>query len=125
MPKKEIKDYTKQSKIITIISIIIPLLIIGILVFNYSYSSNIQSKVVLDGLELSDISLENNNGTTKYTATVTATKDINVNYINITINDDTLIGYIGKTLVNGDTTKISATIDKEISDISNINYEIK
>ena len=121
MPKKEI---TKQSKIITIIAILIPILFIGAIIFNYSYSIN-PDKVVLDKVEISNIVINTHDGITEYSANVLATQDININYILIEIDGEELIGYVGKELSNGHTTKINATIDKELSNISNIVYTIK
>ena len=122
------KNYKKYLPIIAIVAIVI---ILCVVIFRPSYSvkSSILSDKTIDGLKITNITLEENNDGTTYQAKVTATEDIEVNYIEIDLTggteDVTLIGYIGKSLKKNESSIINASTDAKIIDSTNIEYTIK
>ena len=122
------KNYKKY---LPIIAIVIPIIIIGILIFKptYSIKPSVLDDITIGKVKISDITLEENKGTTTYNATVTALDDVEINYIEIELtggNEDvTLIGYVGKSLNKGDKSTINASTDADVIDATAIGYEIK
>ena len=122
------KNYKKY---LPIIAIVIPIIIIGILIFKptYSIKPSVLDDITIGKVKISDITLEENKGTTTYNATVTALDDVEINYIEIELtggNEDvTLIGYVGKSLNKGDKSIINASTDADVIDATAIGYEIK
>lgn len=121
----------KYKKYLPIVAIIIPIIIIGILIFKptYSIKPSVLDDITIGNVKISDITLEENKGTVTYNATVTALDDIDVNYIEIELTggdeDVTLIGYVGKSLNKGDKSIINASTDADVIDSTTIGYEIK
>ena len=122
----------KYKKYLPIIAIIIPVIILGILIFKptYSIKNDVLADITLKDIKITDITLEENKGTTTYNATIEALDDdVEVNYIQIELtggNEDvTLIGYVGKTLNKGDKSIINASTDADIIDSTKVTYEIK
>ncbi len=111
--------------------LIVVIAIIGVIVFKPSYSveSNLLDNATLDGITITDISLVEDNGVATYQATVTATRNISVNYVEIILTTEkgtvTLVGYVGKTLANGETSIIKASTDADIMHATDINYIMK
>ena len=70
--------------------LVIIVAIIGVIVFKPSYSveSNLLDNATLDGITITDISLVEDNGVATYQATVTATRNISVNYVEIILTTD-------------------------------------
>lgn len=117
----------KKYKIISIIGLIIAL---GIIFFKPTYSINdlLTSKIV-DGIEINNINIDTKEDISTYTATIKALEEKEINYIEIEVSNKkekyTLIGYIGKTLKENEETIITASIDYDISNMTDINYQIK
>ena len=114
-------------------ALLVIIAVVGIAIFKPSYSvpTSLLDDQVLDGLTLTDISLTEDDGVTTYQATVTATENKTVNYIEIVLKDTekdqaiTLIGYIGKTLANGETSIIKASTDADVIHSTEVTYTVK
>lgn len=116
-----------------IATLLVVIAVVGIAIFKPSYSvpTSLLDDQVLDGLTLTDISLTEDDGVTTYQATVTATENKTVNYIEIVLKDAekdqaiTLIGYVGKTLANGETSIIKASTDADVIHSTEVTYTVK
>ncbi|MCR5223655.1 MAG: hypothetical protein K6C11_00685 [Bacilli bacterium] len=114
-------------------ALLVVIAVVGIAIFKPSYSvpTSLLDDQVLDGLTLTDISLTEDDGVTTYQATVTATENKTVNYIEIVLKDTekdqaiTLIGYVGKTLANGETSIIKASTDADVIHSTEVTYTVK
>jgi len=114
-------------------ALLVIIAVVGIAIFKPSYSvpTSLLDDQVLDGLTLTDISLTEDDGVTTYQATVTATENKTVNYIEIVLKDTekdqaiTLIGYVGKTLANGETSIIKASTDADVIHSTEVTYTVK
>lgn len=114
-------------------ALLVIIAVVGIAIFKPSYSvpASLLDDQVLDGLTLTDISLTEDDGVTTYQATVTATENKTVNYIEIVLKDTekdqaiTLIGYVGKTLANGETSIIKASTDADVIHSTEVTYTVK
>ncbi len=93
--------------------------------------STILRDQTVDNLDFKNAKLEFKNNVSTYTVDVTNTLDIsyNLKYINIELSNDDktyiLIGYIGESLSKGETRKLTASIDKDITNITGIYYSIQ
>ena len=125
MIKMKMKKYRKQIVIGAIV------LIMGILMLKptYSINNNLLTSQIVDEIKIKDVSIDVEEEESTYTAKVEAIEETKINYIKITVSDEEkeyiLIGYVGKTLNKEEETTITAKIDKDISEMKNINYEIK
>ena len=116
-----------------VVALVIIIVAVGFVVFKPSFSkpSTLLEDKVLDGLTITDISLTEEDGITTYQATVTATANKTVNYIEIVLKDTekdqniTLIGYVGKSLLEGETSVIKASTDADVMKSDEITYTIK
>lgn len=133
-----IKKLSNRQKILCIVALVFFISSIGIITLNFSFSSNgnnyfhsykIEDKEV-DNVVIKDITVNEENGITKYEATIEATDNKTMNYIKIIIKDQdnkeivSLIGYVGSSLSKGETRKIESSTDADISNIHSIEYEI-
>ena len=122
----------KKKAMISIISI----LVIGIAIYFIGRSvatvdSTILKDQVVDGLSFEDANLVYENGIS--TLTVNVTNDnknaYSLKYIEIKLKDDdnnenTLIGYIGDSIDSNDKKIITASIDKDITTATSLEYII-
>ena len=116
-----------------VVALVVIIVAVGFVVFKPSFSkpSTLLEDKVLDGLTITDISLTEEDGITTYQATVTATANKTVNYIEIVLKDTekdqniTLIGYVGKSLLEGETSVIKASTDADVMKSDEITYTIK
>jgi hypothetical protein len=116
-----------------VVALVIIIVAVGFVVLKPSFSkpSTLLEDKVLDGLTITDISLTEEDGITTYQATVTATANKTVNYIEIVLKDTekdqniTLIGYVGKSLLEGETSVIKASTDADVMKSDEITYTIK
>ena len=125
-----------RGKNIQMFIIGISILVVGIIFAIIGNSIATSDSTVLrnqevDNLLFENASLEYENNISTYTVDVTNKQDniYNLKYINIKIKDEenneyTLIGYIGDYLNSNETRKITASIDKDITDITSITYSI-
>ena len=125
-----------RGKNIQMFTIGISILVVGIIFAIIGNSIATSDSTVLrnqevDNLLFENASLEYENNISTYTVDVTNKQDniYNLKYINIKIkneenNEYTLIGYIGDYLNSNETRKITASIDKDITDITSITYSI-
>ena len=125
-----------RDKNIQMFIIGISILVVGIIFVIIGNSIATSDSTVLrnqevDNLLFENASLEYENNISTYTVDVTNKQDniYNLKYINIKIKDEenneyTLIGYIGDYLNSNETRKITASIDKDITDITSITYSI-
>lgn len=118
----------KQIKKIIIPAVILLFIsIIGIVSYSFSAPS---TPLRIDNIELSNISLTNNDGVYTYKADVKSLVDQDINYIEINIKDGnntkvTLVGYIGTSLKENETVVITASTDEDLSNYTTINYLVK
>lgn len=120
----------KNKKRILLLGIIVLVIIGSILCILLLSKDKLTKAVKLEGIKITDIEITNKNHVSKYQAQVKATKDIALNYINMEIKDKEnktiviLIGYVGKKLKKGETYKIEASTDADLSGAKMINYTI-
>ena len=123
----------KNTKGLVISALILGLGILLILIGNSlaSTESTILKDQVVDSLSFKNASLEYTNNTSTFTVEVTntSTDTYNLKYIEISFKDSNnevskLIGYIGESITSGETRKITASIDKDITDSISLEYSI-
>ena len=130
---EKVIDFLKSIKIRYYIAVLVVIIaVVGVIVLKPSYSvdQTLLANKTLDGLTIKDISLvDDGNGVTTYQATVEATTNKTVNYIEIVLTTGdssvTLIGYVGKTLATGETSIIKASTDADIINATSIDYILK
>ena len=123
----------KNTKGLVISALILGLGILLILIGNSlaSTESTILKDQVVDSLSFKNASLEYTNNTSTFTVEVTntSTDTYNLKYIEISFKGSNnevskLIGYIGESITSGETRKITASIDKDITDSISLEYSI-
>ena len=123
----------KNTKGLVMSALILGLGILLILIGNSlaSTESTILKDQVVDSLSFKNASLEYTNNTSTFTVEVTntSTDTYNLKYIEISFKDSNnevskLIGYIGESITSGETRKITASIDKDITDSISLEYSI-
>lgn len=130
---EKVIDFLKSIKIRYYIAVLVVIIaVVGVIIFKPSYSvdQSLLANKTLDGLTIKDISLvDDGNGVTTYQATVEATTNKTVNYIEIVLTQGdssvTLIGYVGKTLAAGETSVIKASTDADIINATSIDYILR
>ena len=130
---EKVIDFLKSIKIRYYIAVLVVIIaVVGVIVLKPSYSvdQTLLANKTLDGLTIKDISLvDDGNGVTTYQATVEATTNKTVNYIEIVLTTGdssvTLIGYVGKTLATGETSIIKASTDADIINATSIDYILR
>ena len=131
--KEKINKMTEEGKVVTLSGLFISLiLVVGLIgVSIASPNSTILSDREIEGLKITEVNLEYSGNESIYTAKVTNTNDnsYNLKYINIEFFDEnneksTLIGYIGETLEKNETKEIKASIDKDITNSTKLEYSI-
>ena len=123
----------KNTKGLVISALILGLGILLILIGNSlaSTESTILKDQVVDSLSFKNASLEYTNNTSTFTVEVTntSTDTYNLKYIEISFKGSNnevskLIGYIGESINSSETRKITASIDKDITDSISLEYSI-
>lgn len=129
-------DNKKRAIGIGIISFI--LIILFSLILNFTFSAGVPSTfygiklndVEIEDLTLSDIKITEDNGITKYEASISSKKEKDLKYIKIVFKDAnnneivSLIGYVGSKVTGSDVKKIEASTDANLSNIKTIEYEV-
>ena len=116
--------------------VVLDLLLIGIGIYFFfgksvaTDESTILKDQVVDGLSFEDANLDYNNGVSTLVVNVTnENKDVyNLKYIEIKFGlsdeDVTLIGYVGETINQDEKKIITASIDKDITNATSLEYVI-
>ena len=112
-----------------VIGFVVVLLIVAFIIFKPSFSKKgPMDKRTLDGITLSGISIKEENKVYTYRANVKATRDVNINYVKITVTKNgkktELVGYIGKDLKKNDEAYITSSTDVDITNPEKIEYTI-
>ena len=123
----------KNTRNLIISALVLGLGILLILIGNSIASPEttiLQDKVV-EGLSFENATLECNNNTSVYKVSVTNknTDPYNLKYIEIIFKDEEekitkLIGYIGEEIESSETKEILASIDKDITNSTSLEYSI-
>ena len=123
----------KNTRNLIISALVLGLGILLILIGNSIASPEttiLQDKVV-EGLSFENATLEYNNNTSVYKVSVTNknTDPYNLKYIEIIFKDEEenttkLIGYIGEEIESSETKEILASIDKDITNSTSLEYSI-
>jgi hypothetical protein len=123
----------KNTKNLIISAFVLGLGILLILIGNSlaSTDTTILKNQVVDNLSFENATLEytNNVSTFKVEVTNDNADTYNLKYIEINFKDSSdkvskLIGYIGEVIASGETRKITASIDKDITDSVSLEYSI-
>lgn len=120
----------KNKRLITCIGIIVLVIISSVICIMSFGKGKLTKDVKLDGIKISEIEIKSNDGVSTYKGEIKATKDIDLNYVDIKLLDKdkkeivTLIGYVGKKLNKGETYKIEANTDADIKNAERIDYTI-
>lgn len=133
----KIKNIFYNSKIMVIMLIVLALGTTAGIIFTMTFSTNNNTfygislnDVTVDGVNISDIEIKEENGITKYEANIKPLEERNINYIKIIFNDKdnanivTLIGYVGTNLKSQEKKIINASTDADLSQAKSIKYEI-
>ena len=138
--KEKIDELSLKQKIIIIIIILLLLLLLLIIIFRPTFSSSdgnpssdspvVDIDVGEEVVSVNDVEITEYEGITKYTATIKANSDSRVEYIEIKFLDNqkkeliTLIGYVGSFLNKGETKKIEASTEADLSTRDSIEYNV-
>ena len=124
-----------NKKYIPILSIII-VLVLGVVIYFVGTSTATDTSTILrdqevEGLTFTNANLSVEKGISTLSVSVTNTNKeaYSLNYIEIVVKDDKdnsniLIGYIGETIEPNDTKIITASIDKDITNSTSLEYII-
>ncbi len=124
-----------NKKYIPILSIII-VLVLGVVIYFVGTSTATDTSTILrdqevEGLTFTNANLSVDKGISTLSVSVTNTNKeaYSLNYIEIVVKDDkensnTLIGYIGDKVEPNDTKIITASIDKDITNSTSLEYII-
>ena len=131
--KEKIKGMTEEGKVVTLSGLFISLiLVVGLVGISLaSPNSTILNDREIEGLKITEANLEYIGNESVYTAKITNTNDnsYNLKYINIDFFNEneektTLIGYIGESIEKNETKLIKASIDKDITNSTKLEYSI-
>ena len=124
-----------NKKNIPILSIIL-VIVLGLVIYFVGPSVATKDSTILkdqevEGLKFTNANLSIEKGISTLSVSVTNTnkETYSLNYIEIVVTDDkdnsnTLIGYIGETIEPNDTKIITASIDKDITNSTSLEYII-
>ena len=124
-----------NKKIIPVVSIVL-VMILGVVIYLVGPSVATKESTILkdqevEGLTFTNANLSVDNGISTLSVSVTNTNKeaYSLNYIEIVVTDDkensnTLIGYIGDTIDPNETKIITASIDKDITNSTSLEYVI-
>lgn len=129
-----------KNKVIFLVIILLSITLLILVINNNSHkkttikqnnNSNVIKDSVLENLSITKASLVvDKKNTSTFSAVVTNAGEINnIEYINIIFKDKeghvitTLLGYVGLDLKKGDMTKIYATTDINLSNVTTVEYE--
>lgn len=135
MKKNELNKITRNQKIVGILTIFLFLGVIGFQMIKGSFATadeNYLKSQTVENLEFGEAVLDYENGLSTYTVEVknTLDDDYTLKTINIIFKDsegkeiENLLGYIGDTLKGKEVKILEASVDKEITNISSIEYVI-
>lgn len=133
-----IKEKNNKKRIISIAIVSVFIVVLVSLIVNFTFSIDTANEfygVSLKDTEVANITISNvnikeENGITKYEATISAKEEKNINYIKIIFKDEdnneiiSLIGYVGYSLTAHKEKKIEASTDADLSKVKSIEYEI-
>lgn len=133
-----IKDTEFKYKIASIIVIIFLLAIGATIVLNFTFSANKVNTFYevdlvdanVEGIKIYNVDMKQEDGITRYDATIKATEDITIKYINIIIKDENndeivrLLGYVGTNLKKNEIKEIEASTDADLENAYIIEYEV-
>ena len=124
-----------NKKNIPILSIIL-VIVLGVVIYFVGPSVATKDSTILKDQEVegltftnADLNIEKGISTLSVSVTNTNKETYSLNYIEIVVTDDkdnsnTLIGYIGDTIEPNDTKIITASIDKDITNSTSLEYII-
>ena len=124
---KQLLNKMGEHKEVTIIVLAILGIVIGIIINTFAFK--VTDKAIVDGLEFQNASINKNN----YTVYVTNTKetDYNLTTIEVKLFDKdnniiaTMSGYVGDTIKPKEVKTLSVTTDKDLTEATDVEYEIK
>ena len=124
---KQLLNKMGEHKEVTIIVLAILGIVIGIIINTFAFK--VTDKAIVDGLEFQNASINKNN----YTVYVTNTKetDYNLTTIEVKLFDKdnniiaTMSGYVGDTIKPNEVKTLSVTTDKDLTEATDVEYEIK
>ena len=122
-----VKEKKQKTFIISGIIGLVILSVFGAFLLRSLGNEKMNDVIINETIKLSDIDLNKEDGT--YTANLSVTENQYINYIKINVLDEnqenivTLIGYVGRDVNTGDSIKISAATDEDISKYASITYE--
>ena len=129
--KKALKLFKKLKVRHYIAALLVVAIIVTVAILRPSLSrtSNVLDDATLDSFKISEVNMYQDEDMYTYEAKVTATKDIDMNIINITFTLDdkpfTIIGYVGKSMKAGEETIIRSSTDVNILNSTDVKYELK
>ena len=132
----KIKEIFKSEKIKTPLALFSLVIITGVLLIAAGKSLGDPNSTILrdqevDGLVFKNATIEYENEITTFTVEVENTGSVlNLRYINIDFKDENnsstrLIGYIGDSIESNETNLITASVDKNITNSTDIVYSIE
>lgn len=135
--KNFFKNLDTKKRTIVIIALVCFIALSTTLVFKFTFSISNQTfygvelkDANIGNVKLSNISMKEENGITKYEANIKASEDTSIKYVRIIIKDEsnneivTLIGYVGSSISKNSDRTIEASTDADLSKIKSIEYEI-
>lgn len=135
------ENKTKKNNILYWVAGIIPVIILVLVIVSaISYAANddnnnqgINSEQVINGIKVSDGIIVQENGIYNYSAKATNTNEetTHVEYLTLSLYNSnnekivTLYGYIGKDLAKDESVPILASVDKDVSNATKVEIEVK
>ena len=122
-----VKNAKTKTKVLVASVLVITMSLFGVYLFNSLGNDKMDDVTINETIKLSDIDLNKEEGI--YTANLSVSEEQYINYIKINILNEnketmvTLIGYVGRNVKIGDSIKISAATDEDISKYDSITYE--
>ena len=122
-----VKNAKTKTNVLVASVLVITMSLFGVYLFNSLGNEKMDDVTINETIKLSDIDLNKEEGI--YTANLSVSEEQYINYIKINILNEnketmvTLIGYVGRNVKIGDSIKISAATDEDISKYDSITYE--
>ena len=119
----------KVRHYIAVLLVVAIIVTVAILKPSLSRTSSVLDDATLDSFKISEVNMYQDEDMYTYEAKVTATEDIDMNFINITFTLDdkpfTIIGYVGKSMKAGEEAIIRSSTDVNILNSTAVKYELK